>query len=121
MTNLRERFIRALRSGRYKQTHGALAAGRDGSDQEPTRFCAEGLLCHLVNPVWHYSNNFGRSLWLWTSPSGSSYGGLAPFSLITELNLPSGITLHTLNDSRTTSFPQIADVLDPHHLINGDA
>lgn len=112
MTNLRERFIRALRSGLYRQTHGALASG---GVEEPTCFCAEGLLCHLVNPVWHRSDYY--NIWEWTSSSGNIHGGLAPVDFIEKLYLPLRTSLHNLNDSKRLSFPQIADILDPQKTI----
>lgn len=43
---IRERWVEALRSGRYKKTSGAL--GRLDQDTGEEKFCAYGVLCELA-------------------------------------------------------------------------
>lgn len=99
---VKEKWIKALRSGKYKQTRmGVLRTKRNA-------FCCLGVLCDVVDPKsWqkkdsnayddHYSHQ-GHDTWPTNSITGKL--GITPDTVI---------TLVKLNDDAHYSFNKIAD------------
>lgn len=96
--SLKERWIEALRSGRYKQARGRLRKG--------DCFCCLGVLCDLYDPSG------------WEMPSGETMYRDSISYLPNEINRVSGITgnlelqLAEMNDSGRKSFAEIADWIE---------
>ena len=113
---IKKQWIKALRSGEYKQNQGAL---RDGDS-----FCCLGVLCNLhaqAHPEiaekqeskLSYMGSqqlMHREVADWAGIPGH----LRVFNGITvDVKLPSGISLAELNDMGK-SFKQIANLIDRH-------
>ena len=51
---LRDRWVEALRSGKYEQTRGTLRRNKEqelaGMEPTPVGFCCLGVLCDVINP-----------------------------------------------------------------------
>lgn len=100
---VKTRWIEALRSGRYKQTHGRLYDGEG--------FCCLGVLCDISGlGHWDESNYYTR---------GSSQRALDLPPFVAEwAALPShprtsdNTPLADLNDNAGLTFPQIADIIE---------
>lgn len=97
---LKERWVAALRSGKYPQ-------GRDNLREPEGGFCCLGVLCDLVAPGgWRVS-------WDGTYYTHQGYGATNP-----ELYRPLGVTadaeaeLIDMNDSEEKTFTEIADWIE---------
>ena len=98
--DIKTKWLKALRSGEYKQGHGALQ-GEEGG------YCCLGVLCDIMDPDDNY---------VWR---GCTY---LPLLAMHEAGLDSAnpevfkkgyaSTLAGLNDSEETSFDQIADLIE---------
>lgn len=111
--DVKNKWITALRSGRYLQGGGALRAkgqaGDDAGGEEATdKFCCLGVLCDVVGVEWKRGD---------TGPLVKAVHGLneeisyPPASLRDEIGL-TGVQaekLANLNDNEEYSFEQIAD------------
>ncbi len=93
-------FIAALRSGKYKQTFGALRAGEDC-------FCAEGLLCHVIDPTRWENRIFYRF------PDGLCVQAAIPGEIRSAIGQTFSLT--GWNDVQRLTFAQIADKVEAIH------
>lgn len=95
---LRDRWVRALRSGDYKQTKGRL--------RTESGFCCLGVLCDLVD-----STAWGSTpeTYYWKDPSIT---GKPPTDVLREVGLSSSSVLTVMNDSEEQTFEQIAQYLE---------
>lgn len=112
----KKEWLKALRSGEYKQGDGALRKEDDDCGGE--KFCCLGVLCDLIEPnQWRQVNGE------WRNGSASQDGGMPREGLQDKLGLSrkinrSGVTNQTIaeklaamNDNGRT-FKQIADWLE---------
>lgn len=105
---LKEKWLKALRSGRYKQTRKALKRQSENGD---CRYCCLGVLCDVS----------GEGKWVelgcreirYTFVDGTMAGALSP-----EFKKRHGIPLKTMNlliamnDDNGMSFEEIADWIE---------
>ena len=101
---LMRRWVRALRSGKYKQGHGYLCeVNRDGEEQ----FCCLGVLADIAVDGW----------WELASINGYYLIDGASGALTTDMRKEFGLTgqskLIRMNDSGK-SFEEIADYIEEH-------
>lgn len=117
--DFKKAWVRALRSGEYRQGRGRLC--RQGKSFD--RFCCLGVAANLLiegghNLEWEKSEALGL-----TGPDGwgstDNIGGLVPSFLKKKLQASTRdkTTTHegrliTMNDSRRQSFNQIADYIE---------
>ena len=107
-------WVKALRSGEYKQGDGALRKEEDGQE----RFCCLGVLCDLVEPnQWRQLNGE------WCNSTAADDGGMPREGLQEKLGLTRKINrsgrnnqsiaekLAAMNDNGQT-FKQIADWIE---------
>lgn len=99
----KNRWIEALRSGRYKQGHGVLRQGDE--------FCCLGVICDLCAPSeWHSSTILKKNGY---RHGPYSYG--FPAKVIADevgLSQEAASHLSTLNDIDMASFGTIADWIE---------
>ena len=90
----------ALRSGKYKQTKGALRTDEG--------YCCIGVLCDLVDPAgWHSKDSSGFYPW-----GNHAYTGNIPFLIADEIGARAHVEwLPTLND-RGKTFEEIAVLIE---------
>lgn len=93
-------WINELRSGRYRQTDGALRKGRS--------YCCLGVLCDLSKAAKWTPTSWGEGVY-----DGSS--GILPFSVGEWADLSDGQQgdLAEMNDNGAT-FAEIADWIEKH-------
>lgn len=93
--SLVKRWIKALRSGKYKQGKKALRTSNN-------EFCCLGVLCDVANPQ------------LWTGREYAGYVHLPPVSLLGKVHVDSHTkdVLIRMNDNRNFSFHAIANYLE---------
>ena len=108
-------WVKALRSGRFKQTTGMLRNSKRSSDYDNSRECGHcclGVLC-AISP---FKNNYTRLAEADNSyPHERIYSDWAQMKARNpSVKLPDGseITLASLNDDRRFSFEQIADIIE---------
>lgn len=108
-----KKWIKVLRSGKYKQTKGALRVEEDGKPS----YCCLGVLCEVIGMKFHrIETNTGQSFFYgkdsngWLPPSALPRTGMK--SACGEI-VAEGITLTDLNDDGQ-SFKQIANVIEKH-------
>lgn len=103
---LRKKWIKALRSGEYKQGRLKLRFIREGED----RFCCLGVLCDVLDKEkWIYGSNYtyfydgseGQP-----SPKICDVVGFRHDGIITDLA--------NMNDRDGCTFNEIADLLEKH-------
>ena|ERR1700733_8491047 len=95
---LAEKWIEALRSGKYPQTKGRLRSSLG--------FCCLGVLCDIVSPdKWTPNCNVLEM---------DNIGGELPRRISKKINLHPGQQSHLIgmNDSGDKSFNEIADQLE---------
>jgi len=100
--DLKDKWVKALTSGKYKQGRNLL---RDGED----RYCCLGVLCDLVNPT----------AWTWEEdPKVYSHFQTTEFpsDLIRSVELNEGVAadLTLLNDTHGKTFYEIAEYIQEH-------
>lgn len=114
-TNLKARWLEALRSGKYKQARGRL---RD----ESGAMCCLGVLCDLVDPAgWHREEEFeadgepsadGKA-WAWKGDHR-----YPPYALLQKVGFTERAPLTARNDGvgdlRPHSFAELADFIEAH-------
>lgn len=103
----RKRWVDALRSGRYRQTRGAL---RDRANTKNEAFCCLGVMCDVHNSkLWH-NEKYGFT----------GYDSLPPYSVWSEF-----LIVHSddeelsfydgdyanMNDELNLTFDEIADII----------
>ena len=105
--SLRNRWVKALRSGKYKQGQGEL---RDIDNQ----FCCLGVLADVCsvtwkrlrpNEMWHHCGFTRRECWGTELPSDHSQFGLSR---------PQLLALMRLNDEQGWTFKRIANWIEKH-------
>lgn len=107
---IKARWLKALRSGKYKQTTGMLKRIEDNG--QPT-FCCLGVLCDL-----HARTKQGKSWEGDTTYDGSTL--TLPESVVAWAKLPDqspdleGSELTEMNDSMEYSFKRIATLIEKY-------
>lgn len=102
---LRQRWIKALRSGKYTQTRRTL------KDQDG--FCCLGVLCDVLDPKgWN-----GKMYRFGDQARGR--GAFPPVAVTNAVGLGRGEVrrLAQWNDVENLSFAQIADLLEKEELV----
>lgn len=115
-SNLKQKWIAALRSGKIRQGKGALARP---DDNKHLRRCCLGVLCDLVEGVKRdkITDTEDRATYHFEGTTGTSY---LPYALANELRLdrPTQRELAKMNDGdslldiKPKSFREIADWID---------
>lgn len=98
----KKKWIKALRSGEYKQAKNELRS-LGGTDGEVLGYCCLGVLCDIANVRWKGSNCTYGSCDL--NRKGQAYFGLDA--------VKTGELIH-LNDTLKKSFKQIANHIEKH-------
>ena len=98
---VKDKWIAALRSGKYKQGTGCLR------DIDSNAFCCMGVLCDIVDDSkWQPDGDYGRYSYVF----GCEYFvGSPPFQI---LRRTTALKLVALNDYKEWSFNQIADWIE---------
>lgn len=104
---VKQRWLDALRSGKYKQGKRYLRAASK-QNHDSYAYCCLGVLCDLMNP-----KGWRGSLFTWSSPADQKIGYL-PDSLGRELGLPHELqcSLAQMNDSDEADFNEIAEWIE---------
>ncbi len=105
---LKKKWLKALRSGKYKQGKGALK--REINQKKECAFCCLGVLCDIIDntkwrterTVYEYNNN------------GEVVSGVLPISLTSKYNIDVLQTnkLIDMNDIKNLDFNEIADYIE---------
>ena len=118
---VKAKWVAALRSGRYKQGHGALAIS-SGRAHVSDKFCCLGVLCDLAvqakvipaptlapdNEWYSYEHAYGE-----LPHEVMTWAGLDSADPWVPLN-GSDHNLSTLNDDHRLSFKRIARLVETH-------
>ncbi len=116
MTNtvMRERWIRALRSGEYTQGEGSLKAYNFGGSEY--EFCCLGVLCDLVDSTkWDREATTGNIVF----EGKADYPPTSILEMV-GLTLEDAQLLATFNDSDGYDFEDIARYLEDGTRIPSD-
>ena len=106
-SSLKQDWLQALRSGRYKQTIGTLKARDNGK----TAFCCLGVLCDQAGVKWDtllgpvYNCVFGDCEGTELTAEGRKFLGLTS---------QQHRKLIEMNDDEHKSFKEIADYIEKH-------
>ena len=103
----KEKWVNALRSGKYKQTRGNLQDG-DG-------FCCLGVLCDLVDSeAWEEVELCSIRSFLGADTDGRGFAvsDMPPPSVLLTTGLEDPSIYATLNDEDKYTFEQIADEIE---------
>lgn len=102
-SELKKKWVAALRSGKYKQ-------GRRELRNKEDCYCCLGVLCDIINPLaWEPIGLVG---FRWSDPNEGTGTCLPPFSL-SHLGLnASAFDLIEMNDAQGKSFNEIADEIE---------
>ena len=116
-STIKEKWLAALRSGKYKQGTGNLKT-------KTNRFCCLGVLCDVYRKETKYGkwmkDNFGNFHFINTKKSKKDFkdAGVLPLNVMEWADLPSvnplidvGSSLAGINDS-CASFEKIADIIE---------
>jgi len=101
---VKQKWIKALRSGRYKQTQGVL---REKCNNDKDSFCCLGVLCNVLNRrKWKKDYNGYYSY--------DSYEDVVPLDVRKEIGLTESKQnkFLSLNDEENYNFKQIADYIE---------
>lgn len=103
---LKDKWIKALRSGKYKQTYGTLR-GKVG-------FCCLGVLCDIRNPKgWSVPKRNGHNQVYYISKENNCIGMLSSKILkAIQMSQDQMEKLIKLNDSRKHNFKTIAKYIE---------
>jgi hypothetical protein len=112
----KDRLVKALRSGEYKQARGMLRKDDDC-------FCCLGVICHLTDPTNWEQPSEGHKAYCYLF-NGRQFVGALPYSLAILHNMTTfgelpfidrdtrtPVTLASLNDDGMP-FSQIADLIE---------
>jgi hypothetical protein len=106
--SLKEKWIAALRSGRYKQVTGRL--------RRENGHCCLGVLCDILNPDgWEEINNGYSFQYQGICSSAELPDNIPPLLGLESINTNiylKDISLIALNDHKGYSFKQIADYIE---------
>ena len=100
---LKQKWLDALRSGKYKQGTGAF-------QKNLGTFCALGVLADLIdNKYWKYfeDGNIVYSRWM-----GENFGVDDYHRLFNHISLSDAYVIYTKNDKSGQSFREIADYIE---------
>ena len=97
-TDIKKRWLKALRSGKYRQTRGKLKS-RNGS------FCCLGVLCDIQDAQWEWDGIMYGVLGNVALPPEKFCAGIQSLGELSELN--DGTSGH-----KKHSFSQIADYIE---------
>jgi hypothetical protein len=115
-SDIKQRWIDALRSGKYAQDRGQL--------RTPHGYCCLGVLCDLYDPYgWTTSNGYAYDEEQFTLPKiVADWAGLmndpyvtssnSPYANFADEDWPERIYLAALNDNAHMSFAEIANVIE---------
>lgn len=104
-------WIKALRSGDYKQTIGKL--------QNEFGFCCLGVACDLFIPKVDQERINENRFLVGCLPFQQKHSPKWLNDINTEVHRRSGVTLSDLNDYRNASFKDIANILEQYFLKGG--
>ena len=113
---IKKRWVRALRSGKYIQ-------GRNNLRPSEDRFCCLGVLCDIARKEGVGDWGFGSSAIEFVPKSGRRYStiGAPPTAVLKWAGLTGmnsvyirkhRATLAVLNDGKKKSFKEIADIIE---------
>lgn len=102
---LRDRWIEALKSGKYQQGKGKLRYRKEDSDQ----FCCLGVLCDVVDPEG-WKGTEGTILYFHRG-MGAALG--IPIPLLERIGIDAK-KYADMNDHFGKSFEEIADYIESH-------
>lgn len=102
---VKERWVAALRSGKYRQTRGTLNEG-------DVSFCCLGVLCDTEGLGWEISNPYNKVRVIKDFPK--SYGGMLPGVLLDRFGFTGRAQelLIEKNDVRQDNFESIANWIE---------
>ena len=117
--SLKNRWLKALRSGRYKQTAGAL---RRRTEEGDLKYCCLGVLCNVAGENWketnryffdEYAANYGYDSTLEATGDPTIEEGLLDARHRRKFGLTNNTCyrLMRMNDNGK-SFREIADVIE---------
>lgn len=115
-TQIKERWVEELRSGKYKQGKNTLRQREDGGDA----FCCLGVLCdiliknkHIEYISWATRPNGSDEILVYDDLNGDREFGVVPEAACNEIGLDKVLQddLAKLNDDGM-SFEEIADVIE---------
>lgn len=107
---IRDKWVKALRSSKYKKGKGVLRS-RDC-------FCVLGVLCDVVDPNgWVPDDN--EDFYFYTYEKDRQYGSI-PISLRRGLKLTRSneVTLWRMNDNGVLSFDDFANWIEKHVKVD---
>lgn len=108
LNELQIKWLKELRSGKYKQGYGGLR-NRDNE------FCCLGVLCDISpwDGAWE-PPGFGKAYYSYVASGGEEFDAVLPEELMADvgLSLKEIRDLADLNDRRRLMFEQIADHLE---------
>lgn len=102
------RWIRELRSGEYKQTHGAL--------QDAKGFCCLGVACDIFTPARALIRDDAGHIF-GGMPATQPYTPIWIVELCMDFEKLIGVNLPTLNDDDDFTFDEIADLLQAIYIL----
>lgn len=114
MDNFKEEvrvWIKALRSGKYKQTTGQL--------QDNHGYCCLGVACEVLIPQEEQTRNDEGNLYGYT-PTKQSKAPAWLKEIDDDFEVINGKSLTVLNDKELYSFGRIADLLQSVYLPGED-
>jgi hypothetical protein len=120
LKEMKERWLKALRSGEYAQTrhvlHKVTASPERGLSEG---YCCLGVLCDLVakdgEGEWVGADDDGDDWFKYYADEGKVATN-PPYTLLKQLDIPdsAGEALISMNDSEKKSFAEIADYIEEH-------
>ncbi len=113
---IKEQWVRALRSGKYEQTNGILCEEKNGKEG----FCCLGVLFDIaggeVGGEWKkFENVWGNARWH-AKVDDETNSGFVPikFKQFVKLSQKAQNRLVELNDTNGKSFNEIADWIEKY-------
>lgn len=97
---LRDKWVEALRSGKYVQGHSQL--------RTEVGFCCIGVLCDVINPS-DWRRHGLSNMWIYGTTALNMPTAVAGFAKLTS-DAENYLTI--LNDRERKSFPEIADYIE---------
>lgn len=101
---IKKRWIKALRSGKYKKCQGFLHTHTDGVNQ----FCVTGVLCDLYPGIKWMKEEGYPEFYI----DGSAFRPDEEILVWADLSITNLNTLFNLNDKAKLTFKQLADWIE---------
>lgn len=98
-----EKWIEALRSGKYSQTIREL--------QNETGYCCLGVACKVIIPITHQELNENKTL-VGGFPTAQRHSPNWLKDINNDVNDKLGKSLSSLNDNYGVTFNEIADIIE---------